>query len=50
MIAVEGDLLYWEVLEEAFDVVFGCELGGEDVEGGDVFVGLEDVAEGFKGV
>lgn len=47
MIAVEGDLLDGKVFEEAFYVVLGCEFGGEDVEGGYVFVGLEDVAEGF---
>lgn len=45
VVAVEGDLLYWEVLEQAFDVFLGGELGGEDVEGGDVFVGLQDMAE-----
>lgn len=45
VVAVEGDLLYWEVLEQALDVFLGGELGGEDVEGGDVFVGLQDVVE-----
>lgn len=46
MIAVEGDLFYREVLEESPDVVPGGEPSGEDVEGGEIFVGLEDVGEG----